>query len=657
LPSVKTASRKFFAALLDRAGRSFLPGQMNHETLDRFFERAILAIVLAILVFAPLAMGAVGTQEFLVVQALVMAVMFLWILRIIFSRKIRFFWPPLCWPVLAFALYAIARYLTADLEYVARFEMIQTLLYAFLFFAIVNNFTSMESSLVIALTMVFLAAGISCYAIWQFMARSNHVWNMISPYGGRASGTYISPNNFACFLEMTLPLAVAFLLAGRIRPLTRVLLGYAALVMAGGLAVTFSRGGWVAAATGLFALLVVLIFHPKHRLPTLLLLVMLIAGGAVFVTKYLSKTLSYVSRVEAVKNDSLDLGFRIEMWRAAEAMWLDHFWFGVGPAHYDYRFNQYRPAKVQERPGYAHNDYLNLLADWGAAGGMIVLSGMLVFGATLARTWKAVCPDAHDFGRGMSNRFAFFLGASAALLALAIHSAGDFNLHIQANAILGVGLLALLTGQLRMVTSRYQFDTPAPVKVLLIALLAAGISYFCLQGYRRAQEFAWQVRAADVDLPLPDRADLLKKALAVEPTDFETTYQIGELYRIQSFQGGTDYEPLAREAMQWYSRGMKLDPYYGYNFLDYGMCLDWLGHYEDSGTYFSRAEALDPNGYFTIAYIGWHYVQTGDYAAARAYFTRSVHLDWSENDMAYSYLEIVQNKLLENASGQPQISP
>jgi O-antigen ligase len=628
---------------------------MNHETLDRFFERAILAVVLAILIFAPLAMGAVGTREFLVVQALAMTVMFLWALRIAFSGKIRFFWPPLCWAVLAFALYAIARYLTADIEYVARFEMIQTLLYAFLFFAILNNLSSKESPLVIALALAFLAAGISCYAVWQFMAHSNQVWNLISPYGGRASGTYISPNNFACFLEMTLPLAVAFLLVGRVKPLTRVFLGYAALAMAAGLAVTFSRGGWVSAAAGLFALLAILLCHRKHRLPAFLLLAMLAIVGTVFVTQYLSKTLSYISRIQTVENNSIEMGNRIEMWHAAEAMWLDHFWFGVGPAHYDYRFRQYRPQIVQARPDRAHNDYLNLLADWGLTGGIIVASGMLIFLTALAGTWKAVWPDPHDFGRGMSNRFAFFLGGSAALLALAIHSVGDFNLHIPANALLGVCLLALLTGQFRMATSHYQFQASTPVKVLLVALLAGGISYFSVQGYRRGEEFAWQTRAANANLPLLERVDLLKKAFAFEPADFETTYQIGELYRIQSFQGGEDYESLAQDAMQWYARGMKLDPYDGYNFMDYGMCLDWLDRHDEAETYFNRAEALDPNGYFTIANIGWHYVQTGDFAAARVCFIRSIRLEGNENDIAQSYLEIVQNKLIENASGQPQL--
>jgi O-antigen ligase len=86
----------------------------------------------------------------------------------------------------------------------------------------------------------------------------------------------------------------------------------------------------------------------------------------------------------------LDWQVRHDMWAAAVQMWRDHFWWGVGPAHYDYRFRQYRPETMQMRPGRVHNDYLNLLADWGTVGGIIVLAGMAVFGAGLTRTWKDV---------------------------------------------------------------------------------------------------------------------------------------------------------------------------------------------------------------------------------------------------------------------------
>jgi len=632
---------------------------MSSKFLDRWCERGILGLVLVILVFGPLAMGAVDMPEFLVVQGLTIGVMLLWALRIWASPKPQLLWPPICWVVLAFVIYAIARYLTADIEYVARMEMIQVLMYAFLFFAIVNNLYRQEVAQIIGFTLIFLAMAISAFAIYQFFKHSNRVWVFTSPYVGRASGTYISPNNLAGFLEMLLPLATAYVLAGRMKPVTRILLGYAALVMAAGLTVTFSRGGWTAAAIGLLAVLGILAGYRNHRIPALLLLVVCIGGGAWFTKIYLAKTLAYISRVEGTVNSGqIALDYRRDMWMAAGQMWLGHFWWGVGPAHYNYRFREYRSAHVQLQPDRAHNDYLNLLADWGTAGGIIVLAGMAAFAAGLWETRKHVKRTERDLGRrGTSNRFAFFLGASAGLLALAAHSVVDFNLHVPANAILGVTLLALLTSNVRFATERYWFSARLPVKMLATIVLAGGIGYLGWQGLRRGNEYVWLQRAQPASLLVLDRAALLEKAFAAEPENFETAYNIGEAYRIQSFEGGPDYAAQAETAMHWYARARQLNPYDGYNDLRTGMCLDWLDRHVEAGPFYRAAEQLDPNGYFTIANIGWHYVQMGDYLAAREWFERSLQLEWKENIIGRSYLDWVEQKLVENASGKSLLPP
>ena len=629
---------------------------MNRETLDRWCERGILGLVLGILVFGPLAMGAVDASEFVVIQGLTAAVMLVWALRLWIGPKPRLLWPPLGWAVLAFAALAIGRYLTADIEYVARLEMIQVLMYAFLFFAIVNNLYRQESVHIVSFTLVFLAMVISCFAVYQFLTHSNRVWDYVSPYLGRASGTYISPNNLAGFLGMLLPLAMAFILVGRMKPIVRILLGYAVLVMLAGMVVTFSRGGWVAVTAALLVLLGTLIFHRNHRLPVLVLLVILVGGGTVFVTKYLSKTLSYIHRVETPgDNEQLSLGSRLDIWTAAEQMWRDHFWWGVGPAHYDYRFREYRLESVQGNPDRAHNDYLNLLADWGAVGGIIVLSGMVTFGAGLRKTWKYVRPSENDFGRSMSNRFAFFLGASAGLFALTVHSVVDFNLHIPANAILGVTLLALLSSNLRFATERHWLEARLPAKMLATLALVAGVAYLSRQGWLRGREAAWLAQAESLPNFSPERAAAWKKAFDVEPMNFETAYNIGETYRVQSFDGGQNYQDLAKTAMQWYARGMKLDPYNGYNYLRYGMCLDWLEKHDEAGPYFNHAAALDPNGYYTAANVGWHYIQAGNYAAARPWLGRSLRL--GTDNLARFYQNTVERKLVENASGQRVLPP
>jgi O-antigen ligase len=624
---------------------------MNREALDRWCEGGILLFVLAILVFGPLAMGAVDAWAFLVIQGLATAVLLLWALRLWISPQARWLWPPISWVVLAFTLYAIGRYLTADIEYVAREQFIQVLIYAFLFFAIVNNLHRQESAQIVSFTLIFLAAGISGYAVYQFLAHSDHVWTFTSPYPGRASGTYISPNDFAGFLELLLPLAVAYVLLGRVKPLVRALLIYAAVGMLTGLAVTLSRGGWVAAAAGLLVLLVILFRHRNHRLPALGLLFVLLVGGAIFVTKYLGTTPSYAERIKKPGAiTQLDWQMRRDMWGAAEQMWQDHFWWGVGPGHYDYRFREYRPESMQMRPLWAHNDYLNLLADWGTIGGVVVLAGMVVFGAGLIKTWKYVRPRENDFGHGQGNRSAFFLGASAGLLALAVHSAVDFNLHIPANALIGVTWLALLSSNLRFATERHWLAAGIPLKTVISMALLAGVGYLGYQESRLGREQLWLLRAHSLPEFSSARTAALIRAFAAEPMNFETAYNIGEGYRTQSFKGGSDYEELARTAMAWYARGKKLDRYDGYDDMRYGMCLDWLGHHDEAGPCFSRAEALDPNGNYTVANIGWHYVQVEDYAAARSWLARSLRLHWQDNVIGNSYLGIAERKLVENAS-------
>src|ERR1043166_7733919 len=153
---------------------------MNRDALDKYLERGILGLVLAILAFAPLAMGAVDAWAFLVVQGLTMAVMALWVVRVWVGPRPQLLWPPLCWAVLAFAVYAVARYFTADIEYVARQEVIRVLVYAFLFFATLNNLHRQESVQILVVSLVLLAMLISCYAVFQFMTGTTRVWHVFS---------------------------------------------------------------------------------------------------------------------------------------------------------------------------------------------------------------------------------------------------------------------------------------------------------------------------------------------------------------------------------------------------------------------------------------------------------------------------------------------
>ena len=118
----------------------------------------------------------------------------------------------------------------------------------------------------------------------------------------------------------------------------------------------------------------------------------------------------------------------------------------------------------------------------------------------------------------------------------------------------------------------------------------------------------------------------------------DTTHRIGEAYRVQSFEGGDDYQDLAQKAMTWYERGWKINPLDGANYARYGMCLDWIGRHEEAAAYFNKADEMEPNSFHTAANVGWHYVQVRNYAAARISFQRSVLLESVGNQLAGSLI-------------------
>jgi O-antigen ligase len=622
---------------------------MNRKLADQWCERGILFLTLAILVFGPLATGAVRMLEFLIIQGLTMGVLALWVARLWLQRRVELLWPPICWAVLAFTLYAVGRYWTADIEYVARQEMLRVLVYAFLFFAILNNLHGQESVRIITYTMVFLAMAISFYALYQFITGTNQVWHFTNPYKHRGSGTYINPNHFAGFLELILPVALAWTLASRAKPVTKVLLGYASLVLLAGITVTMSRGGWISTAAVLLLLCLILALRSVYRWPALALLVVVVGAAVYFLPRnfLLKKRLEVVTR-EITEGQTSDT--RPAIWHAALLLWQEDPWWGAGPGHFDYRYRAYRPVPLQGRPDRVHNDYLNTLTDWGVVGTALVVTawGLLFFGAF--QTWRYVRGSPGDLGGRNSNKFAFVLGASLGLVAILLHSVTDFNMHIPANAILAVTWMALLSAHLRFASERYWFTATTAARVVTSAVLLGGVVYLGAQGWRRAHERAWLARAERQSPYSPAQAEAYEKAFAAEPMNFEAAYGAGEAWRTQSFEGGDNHRELATNAMTWFERTMQLNRHDAFSPLRYGMCLDWLGRHEEAEAYYYRATELDPNSYYITAHVGWHYLQVENYAAAKSWFERSRRLMWRENPIADTYLQLCRDRLLEAAT-------
>jgi O-antigen ligase len=623
---------------------------LDREVLDSWCERIILGLTLLVLAYSPLATGSVRPQDFVLVEWLTVAILVVWAIRFVINPKHRLLWVWVCWPVLLFMGYAMFRYFNAEIEYTARHELIRILVYGFLFFAVLHNLHRLETTHIAAIAVLGLGTLISMYAISQVLTGSDRVWHFARPeiFHGRGSGTFINPNNLAGYLAMLVPLGLAYTLTGRQHYVGKILYGYASLVIFAGLVSTFSRYGWIASGVSLVIFFAILLRNRDYRLQavvTLGVFVGVITIFSIFAQPGRGQT-GILTRAAEVED------IRFKVWPAATAIWKENRLVGAGPGHFDHRFRQHRPEALQARPDRVHNDYLNTLADWGIIGCVFLFAIIGVFAVEVFRSWRYVQRAHNDLTTKRSNKSAFVLGGALGLLAFLVHSIFDFNMHIPANAILAVTLAALVAGHFRFASEGYWHTVRWPLRIPVAIVLAAGIFFLTKLTLVHTAEARWLKAAAAAPANSAAAVDALQKAFAIDPKNFDTAYSIGEALRLHSWQGQEGFRELATDAIGWFQRAARLNPYDPYPLMRQGMCLHWLGRHTEATPLFERAFALDPRSYYAHAHLGWHYTQLKQWDKAKEYFEKSLALNSSHNPIAKGYLPIVEQKL-----ANPETSP
>ena len=598
---------------------------MNHRNLDNFCEKGILFLVLSALIFSALATGAVRTMEFAIVQLLTAMAAILWIIRIWGDQKHkRLLLPPVAWVLLIFIIYTFYHYLNADVEYTARREVLKLLTYGMIFLVVMNNLYKSDCSQIIMFTLVITGTLIAIYGSIQVIIGSDHVWHFVRPaqYLGRGSGTFINPNHFAGWLGMLLPLCLAYVLLGRINLTMRILLGYSAIMLLFGIAVSMSRGGWISTSLMLFVFVGVIGWQKKFRLKVIITACLFFTAISLF---FIKSDFAQDRITKANTPGTLDhIQSRTELWSAASNVWKEEKLFGVGPGHFDHRFSQHRPTTLQSRPIRVHNDYLNILVDWGLIGFLIVGVWFSSLAYVIKRCWKYSQRTASDFSSKTSNRAAFVLGSTIGLGSLAVHSFVDFNLHIPSNAMLASTIAALLTSFIRFATERYWI----PIKITLrlsLTLFVFGIAGLMIQQSFVQLHELQALNASQQAKAFPEQIAQLELAMEREPNNHETAASLGEIYRIKANSFDTTNTPEMEKASKWLQRAIELNPYDAYSHARLGLILDRLDRTSEAEKLFKISEKLDPNGYMTIAYIAWHKMHIGgqtNLISAKRYFER-----------------------------------
>jgi len=279
------------------------------------------------------------------------------------------------------------------------------------------------------------------FAILQSVLSPEAIFGIYKP-AVRPFGTFVNRNDYAAMIVMLMSVPLGMLFSGAVAREKRLLYAVAIALMATSLLLSQSRGGLVAFLTEVI-LLVLLTRTAKSSKNLLLkfslaLLFLLTAiGGAIFVGGETS--LTRFSGNDVAVEAPAQTTSRFHIWTTTARMIADNMPMGVGLGAFPAVYPRNDTGSGSETVNQAHNDDLQLVSDAGVFGAVL---GIL-FLYLLIRQGRESVRVENGLRRGLA------VGALAGTVAVLVHSAFDFVLHITAVSLMFLLLIAMLVASSR----------------------------------------------------------------------------------------------------------------------------------------------------------------------------------------------------------------
>lgn len=429
--------------------------------MSKFLDQAIVALFLAIIVFSALAHGAVEAWAMALSSGGIVIALLLWMLKACWEKQWTVRLPAPVWPLLAFLVLGLWQSITwtsqtgqrtslsLDVE-ATRAAVLWLGLLVLAFVVAANVFTgrgrlSLLCTFFICFGLVLALFALLQQATWNgrfYWWRAVDTQSITSPFG-----PFVHHGHYAGYLEMLLPFPVAFLIVHQLRLEKKLLYGFAATIMGVSVIASLARGGMFSVAVQLIFLVAMsyrmMRQHSERGTQTLSsrarisAVVALIT--AIFLGVFWIGAEPVLNRIAQGQEQGAIQSFFNErgwIWRDTLTMFRAHPFIGVGLGAFETAFPIYSQYDGSLTVNAAHNDYLQLLAEGG-------LSGAILLGWFMLTVLRVLLPalQSHD-----TRIQALALGGAAGMVGMLVHSCFDFNLQLPSHALLFLTLVAVVSG-------------------------------------------------------------------------------------------------------------------------------------------------------------------------------------------------------------------
>ncbi|MFC1767590.1 tetratricopeptide repeat protein [Candidatus Margulisiibacteriota bacterium] len=633
------------------------------ETIfDVIIEMLFIAFVFLVPIIFDRRVGIVfSNTKQTTIRLLMLAIIAVWVLKVLLKNKHNFVRSPLDWPVAAYMLACTVATVTSVyvlvsfMGFYGRYEGLTTLwAYGFLYFLTINFIRRKEQMNRVFYTVIAAGVFMSIYSIMQRAGLDPYAWGGVVTWM-RVIGTIGQPNFLAAYVDMAFIVGLAVLMDvsmkklgnGRNEKLYRTILNAALII---GLAVIFicilftqSRGGFLGlfAGSALFFSLIHrdLIIRNWKKLALLFFIILTIGYVTMLNPVYspIARMAYEAERIEeSHKQETPIIKYsaalsRLETWKSGYRIMTAYPFFGIGPEVMKMIFPQFETEYFRFYEGFhVKQDRMhNEICDMGATRGIVtlaiyvwMLSTFFWMGAKILRSDKDI---------EMKLMTAALLGASTAYL---IQNQFSFGV-VAITSLLWImmGLVASIYAGGPSVVERedIKFDL-SKFPWLYIAVLAV---FVVTLGYYGTLQF---------------RADAHYKSGKVYSRMKRFDYAVAELERsieISPYEGGvwthmaigylnlaqnTRRKDLLEKAIAILKKATEVDPYNADNFYILGRSYMIKSIYDKSVfpevlVVEDKAIKIDPRYAEAYQIKGMVYERLGDYDKAFDMYVRAIEVN------------------------------
>jgi len=419
----------------------------------------IMRVALIVLVgFGVLSLGAVEVWSQSVIEIGAALLLVWWAAVAWFGPETAVRWNPLNWPLLGFIAIAGLQLLfrgTAS-PFLTRTELLRLAAYFIIFFLIAQAFRTRADWLYLAWFVVLFGFGVSLFGIAQHFTSNYEIYWMhslrtdVQPFG-----PYVNRNDFAGFVELTLPIGLALLILRGVHKDLFPMLMLLTIIPISAAVLSTSRAGIMGVVLEIGVLLYLAArrrgpSRKKHGSRNLAIALAALAAVAFVAWLGVGRA---VQRFSQLSHPEITMSRRISMARGAVDIFLAHPLKGCGLGAIVDVFPRYETDYDGKVVDHVHDDYLEALAEAGILGAICGLSFL----------WL-LYRDARNNLEAEQGHFSYALhaGAIAAVCGLLLHSFVDFNLHIPGNAVLFLVEISIATSPPLPPASRMRAPRAAP---------------------------------------------------------------------------------------------------------------------------------------------------------------------------------------------------